>query len=188
MPSAEVARRTETPVRKRAVSAPRRYLVPGIVAAALALASCAPTPTTETSTTDGVATRVSPETYQKIYRESIETFGEPLPAGIDFPAQARADGDMLDVQAEAEAFFYWRCAWVAEYLEHYDKPTTSTAEAVAMLSKNWTSLQFARDHVAAHDTWNNEIFGAAELGDLANLREYFDGTCTWYETVNPDEG
>ncbi|WP_147374376.1 hypothetical protein [Microbacterium sp. AG238] len=115
--------------------------------------------------------------YQKIARE----FTQELPEGVSLPETPPAlDGDNIgEGNAAAGAYFFWSCAWQDVYLSSADPVARATAlaELREFPRTDW-ALRYWDD---PGDVWGATL-DAAELGDLTDLRAFYEADCGHYRS------
>jgi hypothetical protein len=116
--------------------------------------------------------------YQARYREVVKSFPEKMPPGATFPPSAPPldRGTVTHVaNADAQAYFTWRCAWEDIYLS----PSTPTERAEAMRElRRWPQTSWARKWLDDSGGMWAGILDAAELGDSSELSEFHRTDCS----------
>ena len=151
-----------------------------IMCATLALASCAVSSEEEHIGDDTVY--VSHERYAQLYRETIADFPHPLPEGVTFPPEPPYEPNLTgEGNGPGTAYLYWECAWEHVYLESDSE--TDRAEAMThMRSLHYT--EWGSQYIEDPDGIWDATLDKAELGDLTELRSFYDGGCVFYREAN----
>jgi hypothetical protein len=109
------------------------------------------------------------------YAATINSFPYALPEGYQFPASLPEEvlqgvGEGAGVP-QGQAYFYWLCAWEAQYLEAFDVGADDErAEAIDMIGK-FPDTSFAQKYIQDPENgWYTNVVAAAKLGDPTGVR------------------
>ena len=152
-----------------------RSFTQGALVIALMLTGCS---TPVTSPADETSGFTGYEGYVEIYTETVASFPETMPEGVNFPSSPpELGGSIGKGNGIAAAYFFWQCAWEDAYLKTTDPETKS--EAMLQLRRVpetvWAS-QYLED---PDDIWL-QVLAEAELGDPSALREFYENGCSYY--------
>lgn len=121
---------------------------------------------------------VNSATYVELYKETVSDFPEPLPDGVRFPSDPPPmEGDIGRGNAAGAAYFFWVCSWEDVYLRGDDRAETAMEHLRAFPTTAWGS-QYLED---PENGWGG-VLDAAELGDLTELRSFFQSDCEFYRS------
>lgn len=168
----------------RKVRSPRSLPTVSLAAsgvALLALSACAPAPTAE-----GRQRFTGWAGVVEEFDETLANFPEeyPFPEGVDpHPSlEDLAEGPTSDTElyergnGVGHAYMYWECAWMTVAME--SPAGADRDEALAMLRRGLDS-EFQKNHVDdPGKVWENDVLGAAELGDFSLFSEFYASDCT----------
>ncbi len=123
------------------------------------------------------------------YEATIDAFPYALPEGYEFPASL--PDDMLAGVGEgsgvpqSQAYFYWLCAWEADYLRAFDaRDGEAQSAAIAMIEK-FPETSFAQKYFEDPDNaWYQNVVATAKLGDPTGVRNDLVG-CAGFGITAP---
>jgi len=121
---------------------------------------------------------INSKEYLALYKDVAANFPEHLPPGVVLPADPPPmEGDIGRGNAAAAAYFYWSCAWEDVYLNGTDPTTKSTA--MAQLRK-FPTTEWALTYWTDPDGVWPKLLDVAQLGDLTDLRQFYESDCIYY--------
>jgi len=127
---------------------------------------------------------VDSDQYVALYREVVEDFPEELPEGIELPDEPPAlEGDIGRGNAAGAAYFYWNCSWEDVYLNAPD--ADAKAKAMEQMRK-LPSTDWALTYWTDPDGVWTKLLDAAELGDLTELRQFYESDCAFYRDTESE--
>jgi hypothetical protein len=123
------------------------------------------------------------------YDQTVQSFPQKLPPGIQYPSQPPSSVLQPDVQAQdgvgaSFVAFYWLCAWEANYLHAFSSNDEKQEHtALASLSK-WPTIPFYQEHIVdPTNAWEANVLDPAKLGDPSGVKEDFT-SCGAYKEYN----
>lgn len=129
------------------------------------------------------------EAMEEQYESTIDAFPYPLPEGYEFPHSLPDEvlegvGEGSGVP-EGHAYFYWLCAWEADYLRAFDaRDDDGQTAAVAMIEK-FPQTPFAQQYFQDPDNaWYQNVVGPAKLDDPTGVRNDITG-CSGFGITAP---
>lgn len=120
---------------------------------------------------------------QDEYRTTVTGFPYELPSGVDFPAEPRKPAQEAMFQKGAglaQAYQFWECAWMDEFLQSQDTEQAAADDALTTLEKGASSPYRTQDFEDPNQTWTTTVIGQARLGDSSVLSDFYQSDCTWY--------
>lgn len=152
-----------------------------MVALTLTLAATTACSGSHENHTVGTERVLTSKEYVELYQQIVASFPQELPTGVTLPDEPpHMDGNIGDGNAGAVAYFFWNCAWEDVYLSSQDPE----AQATAMDNmRTFQSTDWALAHYSDPDGIWDKALDAAELGDLTQLRGWYDSDCGYYREV-----
>lgn len=123
------------------------------------------------------------------YAHVVAEIGQPLPAGLDYPAGlpdgfVPAEGRLEAGAARNQAWFTWLCAWEGEYLTADAAQDPDRQRAAAAMLEWYVTAPFYSEVVSDPEGgWVHNVLGPMRLGDPSGVRADNRQTCGAYPTV-----
>ncbi|MFT4030552.1 MAG: hypothetical protein QM675_11815 [Protaetiibacter sp.] len=145
------------------------------------LAGCSPAD----DTAKGDDGYLSLSEVQAEYDATIAAFPYELPSGVEFPAQSQQPTQEAVFQKGAglaQAYQFWECAWMDEYLQQQGADQAAADAALAQLEAGASSTYRTQYVDDPEQVWTQTVLGQAKLGDPSILGDFYQSDCRWYRT------
>jgi hypothetical protein len=151
----------------------RRTFLPATIALGIAgaLAGCTPGPApTPSASEDPVVTA---------YRTTVTGFPLALPSGVSFPDDPPSGllgGQGQPGAGEGAAYYYWLCAWEADYLTAQGGGDAARTSAALDSLAKWPDTSYVTTYVSDPDHgWRTTVLEPAQRGDPSGVESDIDG-------------